>query len=248
MPALIQEKAKIMKLGVNIDHVATLREARKVVDYPSIIEAALSVWSAGADSIVIHLREDHRHIKEKDAFLIRKLPRMKLNLEMSINKKIVDVACRLKPDKVTIVPERRQEVTTEGGLDLSARHRGIERALERLRKSSIGISVFIDPFLYQVKKALKLDIAMIELHTGKYCESKTKSKQDYEFKRIYDAARFAYERGMFVAAGHGLNYNNVRKVARIKYIKELNIGHSIVARAVFKGLPAAVKDMKQLIS
>ena len=236
-----------MKLGVNVDHVATLREARKTVEYPSPLTASLIAQYSGADSIVIHLREDRRHIKEEDAFLIKKAIDIELNLEMSLNREIVDIACKLKPNKATLVPERRQEITTEGGLDLFKEERRIKSALKKLRASGIEVSVFIDPDLSQIRKARELNLTHIELHTGRYAEAKTKKRREVEFKRIYQSAKFAHKEGLFVSAGHGLNYKNVRRIARINYIQELNIGHSIISRAVFVGLPLAIEEMRRLI-
>lgn len=237
-----------MKLGINIDHVATLRQARKIVQYPSPLTAALIAQSSGADSIVIHLREDRRHIQEKDAFLIKKIIDIDLNLEMSINPQIVQIASRLKPNKATIVPEKRQELTTEGGFDVVSKEKKLKKALKELYKANIEVSVFIDPNILQIKKAKELGVGVIELHTGCYCDAKTKKSRDREFKRIYQASSYARKTGLFVAAGHGLNYANVKKIAKIKYIQELNIGHSIISRAVFIGLPLAVEEMKQLIN
>lgn len=236
-----------MKLGVNVDHVATLREARKTVEYPSPVSAALISQYAGADSIVVHLREDRRHIKEKDVFLIKKVIDVELNLEMSLNKEIVEIASILKPNKATIVPERRREVTTEGGLNLLKEEKKLKSALEKLKKAGIKVSVFIDPEISQIKKAKQLGLTMLELHTGRYAEAKTKKQKEKEFKRIYEAAKFAQKEGFFVSAGHGLNYTNVRRIAKIKYIQELNIGHSIISRAVFVGLPLAIEEMRKLI-
>jgi len=236
-----------MRLGVNVDHAATLREARRSVGYPCPVTAALMAQYSGADSIVIHLREDRRHIKEKDAFLIRQLIDIELNLEMSVNSGIVDIACLIKPDKATIVPERRQEITTEGGFDLIGKERKIRGVLKKLSKANIEVSAFIDPFVSQIKKAKELGIKIIELHTGSYSDAKTRKRRDYEFKRIYQSAKLARNLGLFVAAGHGLNYENTRRIAGIKYIDELNIGHSIISRAIFIGLPLAVEEMRQLI-
>ena len=236
-----------MKLGVNIDHVATLREVRKIVEYPSPVTAALLAQYAGANSIVAHLREDRRHIKKEDLFLIKEVIDIELNLEMSLNKEIVEIASQIKPKKATIVPERRREITTEGGLDLFKEEKRLSSALNNLKKSHIEVSVFIDPKISQIKKAKQIGLTMIELHTGRYAEAKTKKKREAEFKRIYEAAKFAKKEGFFVSAGHGLNYTNVRKIAKIKYIQELNIGHSIIAQAVFVGLPLAIEEMRRLI-
>ena len=236
-----------MKLGVNIDHVATVRQARRIVDYPSPCLAALMAQYGGADSIVIHLREDRRHIRDKDAFLIKNIIDIELNLEMSINSRIVGIACCLKPNKATIVPEKRQEITTEGGFDIIEKEAGFRSAFKRLKKAGIQVSVFIDPISSQIKKAKDLGVELIELHTGKYADAKTKRRRDCEFKRIYQAAKLARKLGLFVAAGHGLNYQNTKRIAGIKYIQELNIGHSIISRSIFLGLPLAIEEMRKLI-
>lgn len=236
-----------MKLGVNIDHIATLREARKIVSYPSPVLGALIAQSTGADSIVAHLREDRRHIKDADLILLKEFLDIDLKLEMSINREIVDIACAIKPDKATVVPERRQEVTTEGGLDLKAKEKRSRKAFRKLKSAGIDISVFIDPVLTQIKKAKDLGASVIELHTGKYSDAKNKRDKKKELNRIIRAAKFGVEQGFFVAAGHGLNYDNVEEISGIDYIEELNIGHSIISRAIFTGLPLAIKQMRNII-
>ncbi len=237
-----------MKLGVNIDHVATLRQARRIVNYPSPLIAALIAQSSGADSIVAHLREDRRHIKDKDVFQIRKMVDIGFNLEMAVNPEIVDIACELKPDKSTIVPERRQEITTEGGVNLITGEKQFKKAFKKLKAERIEVSVFIDPDLNQIKKAHALGVTSLEIHTGRYADAKAKKEQTSEFKRVYRSAEYAKKLGFFVAAGHGLNYRNVSRIAEIEEVEELNIGHSIISRSVFLGLPLAVKDMVRLIS
>lgn len=236
-----------MRLGVNVDHIATLREARKVVDYPDPVLGALICQYAGADSVVVHLREDRRHIKERDLFFIRTLLEIELNLEMSVNKEIVEIACEIKPDKATLVPERRKEITTEGGLDLIKNERKIRRAISALHKNHIKVSVFIDPGIKQIDMAKKMGLNLVELHTGRYAEAKDRQTREKEYRRIYEAASYAKKQGFSVAAGHGLNYTNVRRISQIKYIEELNIGHSIISRAVFIGLLPAIEEMRQLI-
>lgn len=237
-----------MKLGVNIDHVATLRQVRKIVDYPSPLLAALIVQNSGADSIVAHLREDRRHIKDKDVFQIRKMIDISFNLEMAVNPGIVDIACELKPDKSTVVPERRQEITTEGGVNLIAGEKKFKKAFKQLKSAGIEVSVFIDPDLTQIKKAHALGVTSLEIHTGRYADAKSKREQTSEFKRVYKSAKYAKKLGFFVAAGHGLNYKNVSRIAGIEEVEELNIGHSIISRSVFLSLPLAVKDMVRLIN
>jgi pyridoxine 5-phosphate synthase len=235
-----------MKLGVNIDHVATLREARRGLE-PSPVIAALICESAGADSIVAHLREDRRHIKEADVFLLRKTVRSKFNLEMSCASEIVDIACRLKPDQVTLVPEKRQELTTEGGLDIAATPQKIKKAVEKLRKHGIEVSIFIDPNKRQIDAAHKIGVNLIEIHTGSYADARTPLEGKKRLETIKRFADYAKEKGFSVFAGHGLNYYNVKKISRIQAIEELNIGHSIISRAVLFGLTQAVKDMKAAI-
>lgn len=234
------------RLGVNIDHVATLRQARLGTE-PEPILAALAAESAGADSIVAHLREDRRHIQEKDLLLLKKLLKVKLNLEMSLAKDIIDFACRLKPDQVTIVPEKRRELTTEGGLDVIANRSRIKEALVKFNQAGIGVSLFIDPDKKQIDAAKKININLIELHTGRYSQAKNKSQSDKFFQEIKNTANYAFKKKMQVFAGHGLDYNNVSRIAGIKQITELNIGHSIICKSVFVGINQAVRTMKELI-
>jgi pyridoxine 5-phosphate synthase len=234
------------RLGVNIDHVATLREVRHGIE-PEPILAALIAQTAGADSIVVHLREDRRHIKERDLYILKEVVKIKLNLEMSIADDIVKIACKIKPDQATLVPEKRQEITTEGGLDVASNFKKIKGVLERLEKNNIAVSLFIDPDKDQINAAKKLGIKMVELHTGRYAEAKSEKEQDKYFRELKDAANYAKLKGFCVFAGHGLNYYNVTEVAMIKEIEELNIGYSIVCRAVFLGLERAIKEMITLI-
>jgi pyridoxine 5-phosphate synthase len=235
-----------MKLGVNIDHVATLREARRGIE-PEPAFAALISEAAGADSIVAHLREDRRHIKERDLFLLKKVIKTRLNLEMSVAKEIVKIACEVKPDQATFVPEKREELTTEGGLDVIRNFKSVRQALERIEQKNIGVSIFFDPDKRQIEAAKELGARMIELHTGRYSEAKTFKQQDKFCRQIKDAALFARDAGFRVYAGHGLNYCNVGEIAGIEEIEELNIGYSIICRALFVGLGRAVKEMKALI-
>ena len=235
-----------MKLGVNVDHVATLRQARGTI-YPDPVVAALLAEYAGADSVVVHLREDRRHIKERDVLLIKKALQVPLNLEMSTNRDIVAFACELVPYQATLVPERRQELTTEGGIDLIANYKKVDKAIKKLKEVGIKVSLFIDPLKKQVKAAKDLGADNIEFNTGKFSESKKVSTADKEAEKIKKAAVFAKGLGFFVAAGHGLDYENVKKIIKIKEIKELNIGHSIISRAVFIGFVCATEEMKSLI-
>ncbi|MFA5356028.1 MAG: pyridoxine 5'-phosphate synthase [Candidatus Omnitrophota bacterium] len=236
----------MLELGVNIDHVATLREARRGVE-PEPVSAALVAQASGADSIVAHLREDRRHIKDSDIFILKKAVKIKFNLEMSIASDIVDTACRVKPDQATLVPEKRQELTTEGGLDVASNIGRIKGAVNRLEKSGIGVSLFIDPDKKQIDSARRIGIKMVELHTGRYAGASGKKGQDKYFKELQAASRYASDKGLRVFAGHGLDYNNVSRIAGIKELEELNIGYSIICRAVFVGLERAVRQMKALM-
>jgi len=233
------------KLGVNIDHVATLRQARKE-GVPDPVFAAKICEQAGADSIVCHLREDRRHINEDDVRKLRKIVKTKLNLEISLNKEIVSIAEKIRPDYAMFVPERRQEITTEGGLDIIKNAQRIEEAVSILKKM-ITISFFIDPIKVQIKKSKELGAKIVELHTGSYAHAKTSTIQKHKLKELCTAAEYAKTLGLIVHAGHGLKYENVTSVANIKEIDELNIGHAIISRAVFVGLANAVKEMKSLI-
>jgi pyridoxine 5-phosphate synthase len=234
------------KLGVNIDHVATVREIRSGIE-PEPVFAALICQAVGVDSIVIHLREDRRHIKERDLYILKEVVKIKLNLEMSVAEEIVEIACKIKPDQATLVPEKRQEITTEGGLDVVVNFKRIKQVLDRLEKQGIAVSLFIDPDKRQIDAAKKMGVRMIELHTGRYCDAGNKREQDKYFTEFKTAANYAKKRGLSVFAGHGLNYYNVSRIAKIKAIEELNIGYSIVCRAVLVGLEHAVREMKMLI-
>ncbi|MDP2940971.1 MAG: pyridoxine 5'-phosphate synthase [Candidatus Omnitrophota bacterium] len=233
-------------LGVNIDHVATLRETRRG-NYPEPAQAALICEAAGADGIVAHLREDRRHIQDRDVWLLRKVVRTRLNLEMSVADEIVAIACKVKPDQSTLVPEKRQELTTEGGLDVLANFKKIKFVLEKLTAHGIAVSLFIDPEKKQIDAAKKSGAKMIELHTGRYAGARTKESQDNFFRQIKKAVVYARAKGIQVFAGHGLDYDNVSRIAGIKGIEELNIGYAIVCRAVLVGLDRAVRAMKALI-
>ena len=234
------------KLGVNIDHVATVREIRHGIE-PEPVFAALICQQAGADSIVAHLREDRRHIKDKDLYILKKVVKTKLNLEMSTAQEIVEIACEVKPDQATLVPEKRQEITTEGGLDVPANFKKIEKVSTYLEKQGIAVSLFIDPDKRQIDASRKLGVKMVELHTGRYADAKAGQAQDRHFRELERAVAYAKDKGLVVNAGHGLNYYNVARVAQIKGIEELNIGYAIVCRAVIAGLERAVREMKILI-
>ena len=235
-----------MKLGVNVDHVATLRQARRESE-PDPIEAALVCEKAGADSIVCHLREDRRHINDRDLKELKRQVTTRLNLEMSVNKEIVEIACAVKPHQATLVPERRQEITTEGGLDLISQKKKVRPAIQSLKEKGILVSLFIDPVKQQLETAKALGTDYIELHTGQYARSRTPTEIKQALQGLIVAVSLARSLGLGVNAGHGLNYKNVQEIARIKGIEELNIGHSIISRAVFVGLEQAVKEMLKLI-
>jgi pyridoxine 5-phosphate synthase len=234
------------RLGVNVDHVATLRQARKTT-YPDPVTAAAMAELAGAGQITIHLREDRRHIQERDLKVLRATVQTLLNLEMAATQDMVKVAYEHKPDMVTLVPERREELTTEGGLDVNSQKDAISKVVKNLKDGDITVSLFIDPDLDQVKAAHKVGAARIELHTGRFCEARTDKDRQREFSRIVDAAKTAGKLGIGCAAGHGLNYENVRPIARLAEIDELNIGHAIVARAVLVGFERAVREMVDLL-
>jgi pyridoxine 5-phosphate synthase len=235
-----------MRLGVNIDHIATLREARGGIE-PEPAFAALLAELSGADSIVAHLREDRRHINDEDICVLKGVIRTRFNLEMSVASEIVSIACKIKPDQATLVPEKRQELTTEGGLDIVSNPGKIRKSVTKLEKSGIEVSLFIDPVKAQIAAAKKTGARMIELHTGTYANAKTGSEENKRLNELISAVDFARDIGLEVFAGHGLNYENVINVSSIKGIEELNIGHSIISRAVFIGLGKAVKEMKELI-
>lgn len=235
-----------MKLGVNIDHIASIREIRKGLE-PEPVNAAFICEAAGADSIVVHLREDRRHIKERDLYLLKEIVKARLNLEMSTAPDIVNIACEVNPQQATLVPERRREITTEGGLDVVANQKKITNAVNKLKKHNIVVSLFIDPVKSQIDASSKLGVEMIELHTGRYAEAKTPSAKRLRLAELERATSYAHKKGLIVNAGHGLDYYNVKSVAMIPHIEELNIGYSIVCRAVLVGLERAVREMKALI-
>lgn len=234
------------KLGVNIDHVATLRQARRETD-PDPILAARICQQQRVHSIVAHLREDRRHIQDVDVVLLRKSVKIKFNLEMSIAKDIVRVAMDIKPDQVTLVPERRQEITTEGGLDVIAFRRQLALVCDKFQKKGIAVSLFIAPDKKQIDAAKALNVPMIELHTGAYAKAFANRREAKELIRMRTMTAYAQKLGLIVHAGHGLNYQNVSMIASIPGIQELNIGHSIISRAVFVGLKQAVQEMLGLI-
>jgi len=235
-----------IKLGVNIDHVATVRQARRGAE-PDPVWAAAAAELAGADGITVHLREDRRHIQDRDVRILRQTVRCKLNLEMAVAEEIVGIALELKPDQATVVPERRQEVTTEGGLEVRRAGPELEDAIRRLRAAGIQVNLFIDPDVEQVEAAKRCGAAGVELHTGRYSLAKGSGAPE-RLAELQRSAAVAANLGLFVAAGHGLNYLNVAPVAAIPQILELNIGHSIISRAIFAGLGQAVREMKSLMN
>ncbi len=234
-------------LGVNIDHVASLRQLRKG-EYPDPVEAALVCVNAGADSIVAHLREDRRHINERDMLALKKKLPVPLNMEMGAAPSIIDFCCRLRPDQSTLVPEQRQELTTEGGLDVAGNLAKITRAVERMQKKGIKVSLFIDPITDQINAAVKTGVDRIELHTGEYANAMTAAGRARRLTELTAAAYYASLQGLRVFCGHGLDYRNIEPVAAIPQMEEFNIGYSIICRSLYVGLSAAVKEMKTLIS
>jgi len=234
------------KLGVNVDHVATLRQARGG-NQPDPVYAAFLAESAGAQSIVAHLREDRRHIQDRDILLLRKRIKTYFNLEMSIAPEILKIACKVKPDQATLVPERRMELTTEGGLDVVGHLKTISLAVKKLKKSGVQVSLFIDPDKKQIEAARLTGSGIIELHTGRYALAKNYAQKQKFFLQLRYAVEYARTRGLVVNAGHGLDYSNVKQIAEIKGINELNIGYSIIAKALYVGLFSAVKEMRELI-
>lgn len=234
------------RLGVNVDHVATLRQARGGSE-PDPVRAASICELAGCDSIVAHLREDRRHMNDWDIKTLRKKVSTRFNLEMSINQDIVKIAKRVLPHQATLVPERRQELTTEGGLSVARHKKRISNAVESLKKKGIEVSLFIDPDKREISAAKSVGVDVIEIHTGLYSLARTKGAIEREYKKIRRSIDYALSLGFVVNVGHGLNYRNVKKITGIKGINEFNIGHSIMSRAVFTGLYKAVKEMKALI-
>lgn len=234
-------------LGVNVDHVATIRKARGTV-YPDPLEAAQLAISGGADQITIHLREDRRHIVDSDLERMKKEIDVPLNLEMAAVDEIVSIACKIKPATATIVPEKRQELTTEGGLDVAGHIKELGRAADALKDAGVKVSFFIDPDEAQIEATLKLGVSVIELHTGRYCDAVNDIEAKHELERLITASKLAAKKGMKVAAGHGLNYDNTEFVVQaLPEVSEYNIGHAIVARAIMVGMKNAVSEMKSLL-
>ncbi|HAY95998.1 MULTISPECIES: pyridoxine 5'-phosphate synthase [Shewanella] len=233
-------------LGVNIDHIATLRQARGT-SYPDPVHAAAVAEHAGADGITIHLREDRRHIIDRDVYLLAKTLKTRMNFECAVTEEMLNIACEIKPTYVCLVPEKRQEVTTEGGLDVAGQLDKITAAVTRLAAEGIQVSLFIDADKTQIDAAVASGAPLIEIHTGCYADAKTEAEEAIELARISEMAKYAHGKGLVVNAGHGLHYHNVKPIAAIPELYELNIGHAIVARAAIDGLATAVKDMKVLM-
>ena len=236
----------MIELGVNIDHVATLRQARGT-SYPEPAHAVLIAEQSGADLITLHLREDRRHILDKDVSILRGLIQTRMNLEMAATEEMTEIASRVKPDDVCLVPEKREELTTEGGLDVYSQKKFLRPTVERLKDSGIRVSMFIDPEESQIEASCEIGAEAIELHTGSFADAVAKEEKETELSRIRTAINIASNLPLRINAGHGLHYHNVSAVAALPGIAELNIGHSIIARAVFTGLGTAVSEMKRII-
>ncbi len=235
-----------IQLGVNIDHIATLRQARGTL-YPDPVQAAIESEQAGADGITIHLREDRRHIQERDVMMLSNILQTKMNLEMAVTDDMIAIAEKYKPSDCCLVPEKRQELTTEGGLDVAGQMAKIKQACQRLADANIRVSLFIDPDRAQIDAAVACGVPVIEIHTGVYAEALTHQAALQELEVITKAVSYARQAGLQVNAGHGLNYHNTTAIAQIADIVELNIGHAIIARSVFTGLQSAVREMKDLM-
>jgi pyridoxine 5-phosphate synthase len=234
-----------MILGVNVDHVATVREARKTFEPDPVMAATLAILG-GADGITIHLREDRRHAKDRDLRLLREVVHCELNLEMAATKEMIRIALEVKPDMVTLVPEKRQELTTEGGLDMMGQKKLLRETIKKLQDGGIPVSLFINPNIMDVDISKEISADMVEIHTGLYANAKGK-KQEKELHRVREAVKVANKLGLLANAGHGLNYFNVKNIAAIKEIRGLYIGHSIISRAVLVGIDRAVREMKELV-
>ncbi len=243
--SFLHPSGPVIDLGVNIDHVATLRNARGT-SYPDPLRAAMIAEQAGADVITLHLREDRRHIKDADVIALRPQLITRMNLEAAVTQEMIDFACKVRPQDVCLVPERREEVTTEGGLDVIRYYKQVEAAVRQLAGEGIRVSLFIDPDEQQIAAAAELGAPVIELHTGRYAEAEG-VELAHELERIRAGARFGVERALKVNAGHGLHYTNVQAIAALEDIGELNIGHAIVAHAIFAGFENAVREMKAIM-
>jgi pyridoxine 5-phosphate synthase len=236
----------MVRLAVNVDHVANVRQARGI-DIPDPVTAALLVELAGAHGIVVHLREDRRHIQDRDVRILRQVIKTRLNLEMAATTEMIGIAREILPDIVTLVPEKRQELTTEGGLDVKGNFADLEKAIGELTGAGIAVSAFVDPEVAQIKASIEAGAAIVELHTGTYAEARDAEAKAIEIEKIAKAATFASKGGLKVSAGHGLNYRNIGGMSGIKEIEEMSIGHSIVARAIMVGMTQAVREMLALM-
>lgn len=234
------------RLSVNVDHVATVRQARRTVEPDPVVAAAIAEI-AGADGIICHLREDRRHVNERDLRLLRQIVKTKLNLEMAAVEEIINIALDVKPDIVTFVPERREEITTEGGLNVLANPSYYREVVERMKKEGIKVSFFVDPDPDQIKAAKECGVDIVEIHTGRYAEAKTEEEEEERFQEIAKAVEFAHSLGLHISAGHGLNYVNIKRFKRLPKIEEYSIGHSIVARAIYVGFERAVREMVEIV-
>ncbi|WP_286262535.1 pyridoxine 5'-phosphate synthase [Thalassotalea atypica] len=238
---------KEIYLGVNVDHIATLRQARGT-NYPDPVHAASVAEHAGADGITVHLREDRRHIQDRDIYVLKETLKTRMNFEMAVTDEMLDIACDVKPEFVCLVPEKREELTTEGGLDVVGQLDKITQAVARLSEQAIKTSLFIDADKAQIEAAVATKAPYIEIHTGHYADATTEAAQEKELARLIEGIKFADSLGLRVNAGHGLHYFNVKPIAAIEEVIELNIGHAIIARAAIDGLDKAVRDMKQLMT
>ncbi len=236
----------MIKLAINVDHVATIRQARGINE-PDPVAAAAICELAGAEGIVVHLREDRRHIQDRDVRLLRETVKTKLNLEMGATPEIIKIALEIAPDMVTLVPEKRKELTTEGGLDVVAQQKKLAKAIARMNRAGIPVSLFVDPDPEQLRAASEVGATFVELHTGTYAEARNEASRDSELELLATAAEQAHQLGLRVNAGHGLNYTNTAPIAALDYIEELSIGHAIISRSVFSGLEQAVRDMRAII-
>ena len=236
----------MIALHINIDHVATVRQARQISE-PDPVTAAGLVELAGADGITIHLREDRRHIIDRDVRILRQTVQTRLNLEMAATEEMFSIALEIRPDIVTLVPEKREEITTEGGLDVTGASKIMRDGIKQISDSGIRVSLFIDPEEEQIKASREIGAEDVELHTGCYANAKTSSEVDREYQRLVSGAEFAHKQKLQVNAGHGLNYFNTQRICSLPYLRELNIGHSIVSRAIFVGISQAVREIKEII-
>jgi pyridoxine 5-phosphate synthase len=235
------------RLGVNVDHVATVRQARRVPE-PDPVHAAILAELGGAHGITVHLRSDRRHIQDRDVEILRQVVKSRLNLEMAATQEMIKIALTVKPDQVTLVPERREEITTEGGLDVVLNSVQLKPAVKMIEEGGIRVSLFVDPDLEQVKEAHKIDAHAVEINTAAYAEARDDRAREASLRKVVDAARLGTRLGLAVHAGHGLTYQNVRAVARVSEISELNIGHNIVARALLVGMERAVREMLEAMA